>query len=222
MNGAQRPPPFRNRLYAALVISVMPTSWLRVRLYRWICGYQVSGRARLGFGTVIGVARATIGAVTIGRFNRFHGPCTLELADGVQIGSHNAFTCGDDAGDYARLCRIGRDARIMSGHYIDVVGGFEFGARSWLAGYGTQVWTHGVGTRDRTVRIGADCYIGSAARFAPGAQLGDCCLVALASVVGKKFGDQVLVGGVPARVIAEHYDWRERIQKPASAPQTSA
>ncbi len=204
-------------MHVALLICLLPTSWLRVRLYRLLCRYEVSPRARLGFGTLIAVAQARIGAAHFGRFNRLHGPCVLEVADGAHIGSRNAFTCGDERGDYGRYCRIGRDTLITSGHYIDVLGGFELGDRSWIAGYASQVWTHGIGVVDRAVHIGTDCYIGSAARFAPGSRIGNVCLVALGSVVANKFGDNLLLGGVPARVLAENHDWRERYMRGSAA-----
>ncbi len=137
------------------------------------------------------------------------------------MGSHNAFTCGEQPGDYARFCRIGCNTLITSGHYLDVIGGFELGDRSWIAGYGTQVWTHGIGVTDREVRIGPDCYIGSAARFAPGARIGSCCLVALGAVVAGKFGDKLVLGGVPARVLVENHDWRERRQRTTAEPQVA-
>ena len=96
---------------------------------------------------------------------------------------------------------------ITSGHFIDAVGGFLLGAGSWIAGRGSQFWTHGADASDRHVSIGARCYIGSAVRFAPGASIADQSVVAIGSVVTKKFTDRrVLVAGVPASVVREDYE----------------
>jgi acetyltransferase-like isoleucine patch superfamily enzyme len=66
-----------------------------------------------------------------------------------------------------------------------------------------------VGVRDRNIDIGADCYLGSAVRFAPGSGIGDNVLVAMGSVVSGVIPvDNALVGGVPAKVLKEKYDWK--------------
>lgn len=201
----------RLRRALALLSSLLPTATLRAAAYRVLCGYRIARGARLGLGAVIAVDRAEIGRARIGKLTRFTGPFTLTIGDGAAIGSQNAFVCG--ALDYARTCVIGRETLITSGHYFDVVGGFALGDRSWIAGYGSQFWTHGAGAEDRTVVIGTDCYIGSAVRFAPGTLLGNNCLVALGSVVTQKFpADNLMLAGVPARVIRENYDWHERLK----------
>jgi len=59
------------------------------------------------------------------------------------------------------------------------------------------------------VLIGENCYLGSAVRFAPGSSVGNSVLVAMGSVVASALPvDMALVGGVPARVLKENYDWR--------------
>ncbi|RMD70426.1 MAG: hypothetical protein D6819_04325, partial [Gammaproteobacteria bacterium] len=70
---------------------------------------------------------------------------------------------------------------------------------------GSQFWTHGGGKAEHDIDIGAQCYIASAVRFAPGSGVGDRCVVALGAVVTKRFeASGVMLGGVPARVIKEH------------------
>lgn len=53
--------------------------------------------------------------------------------------------------------------------------------------------------------IGSNCWIGCNAVLLPGCQLGDNCVVAANAVVNKKFGNDTMVGGVPARVL-KRYD----------------
>jgi len=84
------------------------------------------------------------------------------------------------------------------------------GDGSWIAGVASQFWTHGTGTPDRDISIGKGCYLGSAVRFSPGSSVGDDVLVAMGSVVTKKFKEgRVLIGGVPAKIIKGDLDWRE-------------
>ena len=51
------------------------------------------------------------------------------------------------------------------------------------------------------ITIGDDCWIGGHAVINPGVTLGNNVVVASGAVVTKSFGDGVVVGGVPARVI---------------------
>lgn len=78
------------------------------------------------------------------------------------------------------------------------------GDRCWIAGRGSQFWTHGASTPRTTVHIGADCFVGSACRFAPGAAVAEHCVVSLGSVVTRRFTTPYrLLGGVPARELRD-------------------
>jgi len=55
----------------------------------------------------------------------------------------------------------------------------------------------------KPVTIGNDCWIGGHATINPGVTLGNGVVVASGSVVTKSFGDNVVIGGNPARVIKE-------------------
>ena len=53
------------------------------------------------------------------------------------------------------------------------------------------------------VTIGDNCWIGGGAIINPGVTLGNNVVVASGAVVTKSFGDNVLIGGVPASIIKE-------------------
>lgn len=53
------------------------------------------------------------------------------------------------------------------------------------------------------LRIGKRCWLGANAVVLPGVELGDGVIVAAGSVVTKSFPANVIVGGVPARVLKE-------------------
>ena len=174
--------------------------------------------ARIGFGSVIAVDAARIERCKIGPFNLFVGPMSIYVREGASIRDRNQFICGFwtareeyHSHRYSRVLEIGRDTLITSGHYFDVAGRFVLGDRSWIAGIGSQFWTHGAGERERDITIGADCYIGSAVRFSPGASICDNVLVAMGSVVADKLDvSKALVGGMPARVLKRDYNWKEK------------
>jgi acetyltransferase-like isoleucine patch superfamily enzyme len=201
------------KLLLAALICIVPINALRVLGYR-LLGYKISGR--IGFGTVIAVSEARIEKCKIGLFNLFVGPMKVEVGAGASIGDRNTFACGfwtmreqNQSRNYARSLQIGANALVTSGHYFDVAGSFVLGDSSWIAGIGSQFWTHGAGVADRDVRIGPDCYIGSAVRFAPGSAVGEHVIVAMGSVVAKNFEvSKAMIGGVPATVLKKDYDWK--------------
>ncbi|MDR9826985.1 sugar O-acetyltransferase [Vibrio sp. FNV 38] len=53
----------------------------------------------------------------------------------------------------------------------------------------------------KPITIGNDCWIGGHATINPGVTLGNNVVVASGSVVTKSFGDNVVIGGNPAKVI---------------------
>lgn len=203
------------KIAIALLVSLLPLNALRVLGYRLLLGYRIDS-SRIGFGSVIAVDEAAITRAKIGSLNLFIGPMKVKIDEGASIGKRNTFSCGYwvlqeqyQNSNYRRTLEIGANSLITSNHHFDVAGRFKLGNRSWIAGIGSQFWTHGVGVRERDVEIGSDCYLGSAVRFAPGSKLGNNVLLAMGSVVsGVVDADNALVGGVPAKVLKENYNWK--------------
>jgi acetyltransferase-like isoleucine patch superfamily enzyme len=194
------------RLMAAL-IAWLPANGLRCAGYRLI-GYRLGRGTRIGLGTVIACTAFETGpGVTVGRGNRFTGPFSATIGCGTFIGRHNRFDCGDVAAlpakahmHYARRLVIGEEALIHEDHLFDLYGEIRIGDGTWIAGAGSQFWTHGASAMDRDIMIGSGCYLGSAVRMAPGTAIADRCVLGLASVVVSRLDqpDSVL-GGFPAR-----------------------
>lgn len=204
------------KIILAAFISILPLNGLRVLGYR-LLGYQVHG-ARIGFGTIIAVDAALLESCKIGPFNFFAGPLKIHIQRGASIGNRNEFICGywvlraeNKDKHYTRSLEVCEDALITSRHYFDLSGSLVLGNRSWIAGIGCQFWTHGAGVMERNIKIGTDCYIGSAVCFSPGSSIGDEVVVAMGSVVSGSIPESnALIGGVPARVLKSNYNWRER------------
>jgi len=216
-------------LAVAELISLLPLNALRVLLYRIVFGYRISG-ARIGWRTVIHVSHAELDRCAISHHNRMTGPMGVRVGAGAVIGPGNRFTCGwwtlaedrREAG-YARRLEVGEAVRISSGHHFDCAGALVIGRDSWIAGFGSQFWTHGAGVVERDVRIGERCYVGSASVFGPGAAIKDNTMVALGSLVARRYPrGNLLIGGVPAEVLRENYDWKSKRQLEAPAPEAPA
>ena len=198
----------------AVAISFLPISALRCACYRLFFGYSITN-AVIGLGTVIVVKEVILQGCQIGRFNRFLGPMRVSVGPSANIETHNIFDCGDWAGDaqhadhYDRTLIIEADARITNHHFFDVAGCFHLGQGSWIAGRGSQFWTHGVNVSDRNIDIGKNSYIGSAVRFAPGSGVGDNVIVGIGSVVTKVIeASNALISGFPAQVVKEGRGWK--------------
>ncbi len=200
----------KSTLVKALLASLMPTNGLRRALARWLLGHEIDPTARIGFLALLAVDRMRIGRnVRIGTLNVFKGPIDVSIGADTRIGRNNRFSSSwhilqDRFADRAYTPRlvIGEKALILNDHFFDVFGLVEIGDGTWIAGYGSQFWTHGLSVTDRDIVIGRNNYIGSGVRFSPGARIGDRNIVALGSVVFSKLdGDESLISGFPAKPI---------------------
>lgn len=53
------------------------------------------------------------------------------------------------------------------------------------------------------VKIGGNCWLGAKVTFLDGSSVGEGCVVAAGAVVTKKFGDHLVIGGVPAKILRD-------------------
>ncbi len=225
--------PLKLRFLLAHLVSALPVNALRVLLYRVLLGYRIR-RSRVGWRTVIVADRVELDGCSIAHHNRFVGPITVVVREGAEIGPRNHFECGwwvlarrEEAGYDPRI-EIGERALVNHSHYFNLAGAITIGRETWIGGIGSQFWTHGPGTKKRAIRIGERCYVGSHTLFAPGSGLGDNTMVALGSLVSHRFHrPNLVVGGVPAIVLREDFDWRsheaipgeDEPGEPAAAPE---
>lgn len=56
----------------------------------------------------------------------------------------------------------------------------------------------------KPITIGKNVWIGSKSVILQGVSIGDNCVVAVGAVVTKSFGDNLIIGGVPAKVIKKN------------------
>jgi len=196
------------KLAIALLISAIPVAGLRRFFYRVLMGYTIPASSKIGFLTVIAVSKFTLGeGVSIGMLNLFKGPIDVRIGDNSRIGKQNKFTCAwhitqprFSSMNYTPILDFGINTLVLDEHFFDVYGKITLGDGSWVAGHGSEFWTHGLSAMDRDIHIGEKNYIGSAVRFAPGTSVGSRNIVALGAVVMSKLTcDASLISGVPAK-----------------------
>ncbi|WP_139326320.1 acyltransferase [Azonexus hydrophilus] len=196
--------------FVAVIIAIAPFSAIRKLLYKIIFGYSFGANVQLGYLNVIHVPKFVVGSNSkFASFNLFKGPFTVSIGDGVRIGRGNIFTAAwsilNDKfknKNYKRELQLCDDVLVLDSHFFDVYGKIYIGKGTWIAGRGTQMWTHGVSVMDRDITIGSYNYIGSAVRVSPGTTLGDSNIVALGSVLVR--GESIsrhLISGCPAKPI---------------------
>lgn len=140
-----------------------------------------------------------IGAnVVIGRNTRIECTGGLQyVGKGMKIGNRTTF--GND-------CIFGAAGGIEIGD--DVVAGQLIRFHSENHNYNDlSKLIREQGVSHKGIKIGNNCWIGAGAVFLDGAELGDGCVVGANAVVTKKFPNNVVVAGIPAKVIG-HRDGR--------------
>lgn len=207
------------------MVGLLP-SFLKRPIYRFLFGYRIGRRVRIGL-SIIDVGECEIGDdVSIGHLNLFTRVGKLVIGDHVRIGFLNILRGGDEVrlGRYAELIRmneinsipdpdvvnpvdprflLGAGSVITAGHKIDFTDRVEIGRRSIIGGRNSSLWTH---NRQRTqpVRIGDFAYIGSEIRVAPGGMIPSRCIVGIGAVItGTIKAEGWLIGGVPAKPLKE-------------------
>ena len=138
--------------------------------------------------------------------------------NGVQFGSHVSIGCftriectgsfshlgeGFSCGDY---CGLGTNA------FYGAAGGITIGNNVIIGNYvtmhsenhnfsDTNIPIRLQGTNHKGIVIGNNCWIGAKVTILDGVHIGDGCVVAAGAVVTKNFPDNVVIGGVPAKII---------------------
>jgi acetyltransferase-like isoleucine patch superfamily enzyme len=213
------------RLAMLLLAAILPGP-LKRSVYRWIFGYRIGRSVRIGFALLdcvhlsvgdqssishgvlfLRCGDVRIGAhVNIGPCNIFRGGESIDLSDYCQLlrlNAINAIPDHDCVNGPQSIFTLGYGSVVTAEHRIDFTDRVTIGRCTTIAGRNSSIWTHNRRTGS-SVLIGDFCYVGSEVRIAPGAHIGDCCIVGLGAVVTRgSIESNWLVGGVPARPIRQ-------------------
>ncbi|ACL73178.1 conserved hypothetical protein [Thioalkalivibrio sulfidiphilus HL-EbGr7] len=202
--------------------------WLKVALYLAFCvlpwsmrrralsiafGYQIDPSARISRMAFV-MPRKLI----LKRGARI-GPLTvavnldlLEMGTGSTIGRGNWITgfSGESSAHFShrheRNSRLllGDESSITKSHLIDCTDSVIIGSYTTIAGYDSQILTHGIDYIENRqdcgpVTIGSYCLVGSGVIIVPKASLADFCIVGAGAVlVGENNKSWALYAGAPA------------------------
>lgn len=130
--------------------------------------------------------------VVIGRNTRIECTGGLQsIGKGVRIGDRSVF--GND-------CFFGAAGGIEIGD--DVVAGQFIRFHSENHNFSNvNELIREQGVTHKGIKIGNNCWIGAGVVFLDGAELGDGCVVGANAVITKKFPNNVIIAGIPAKIL---------------------
>lgn len=111
----------------------------------------------------------------------------ITIGNNVGLGSHGFYGCGVGS------LRIGDDC--IFGNYVSI-----HPENHVYENLSVPIRLQGVTSRGGVV-IGNNCWIGAKATILDGTKIGNGCIVAAGAVVKGEFPDNVIIGGVPARIL---------------------
>lgn len=143
----------------------------------------------------------------------------LVCGNNVSMGFHTHLELTGSIRFLGSGMRIGNNVGLGShGHYGSGKGFVEIGDNTIFGNYvSIHPENHVFSDRSRSIReqgtnskggvkIGSNCWIGAKVTILDGAIIGNNSIVAAGSVVIGKFPDNVIIGGVPAKIIKKVYD----------------
>ena len=195
-----------------LSIAVVPLPW---RLKRWLLqrvwGYELAEDAHIGLSYIFPGHLVMEAGATIGHFNVAIHLGRLECGAFSSIGRGNWITGHAPEGAHfahrtARdpVLSLGAHAAITKSHTIDCTDRVDIGAFTTVAGYASQIITHGIdivaNRQDcKPISIGAYCLVGTRVTVLGGAALPDRCVLGAGAVLNKPHIEQcALYAGQPA------------------------
>lgn len=201
------------RLLRVLIV-LLPWRLRRIVLER-VYGYRFGKGSRIGPLSwifpdhLLMSEEARIASLTVAiHLNR------VEMGDHSSIGRGNWIT-GHKHGSGRFAHREGRDSALIVGrhsaitksHIIDCTDRVTIGEFTTIAGYHSQIITHGIDVNEcrqdcKPIEIGSYCLVGTGVICLGGARLPDRSVLAAGAVLAKEFCEvETLYAGAPARAV---------------------
>ena len=121
--------------------------------------------------------------------------CTIEIGANTYIGHHSHLACTEDGS----TLKIGSMCMLSS--YVQIR---TDDSHSILDKDGSRI------NPAASVTIDDHCWLGEGCKVMKGVTLGSDTVVSSGAIVTKSFGSNVLLGGIPAKVLKENINWDEK------------
>lgn len=138
----------------------------------------------------------------------------VSIGDGVVIGRNTRIECTGGLQSIGKGVRIGSRTTFGNDCMFGAAGGIEIGddvvAGQFIRFHSenhnfddTTKLIREQGVTHKGIKIGNNCWIGAGVVFLDGAELGDGCVIGANTVVTKKFPSNVVIAGIPAKILKE-------------------
>jgi len=153
--------------------------------------------------------------INIGDFVKLYalGKEPLSIGNNVNIGSFSQVVISTTFYDLGKFIKIGDNVGIGEFSYLGGAGGLEIGNDTIIGQYfSAHPENHNYrdkelirvqGVNRKGIKVGSNCWLGSKVTILDGVTIGNNCVVAAGAVVTKSFVDNVVIGGVPAKILKE-------------------
>ncbi|WP_071145193.1 acyltransferase [Bacteroides ihuae] len=122
--------------------------------------------------------------------------CKVEIGSKTFVGRHTHIACSEDNSELI----IGRDGMISS--HCQVRTGDSHSVTDLE---GNRI------NPAASIHIGDHCWLGEGSKVMKGVTLGKDTVVSTGAIVTKSFEPNVLLGGIPAKVLKKNVSWNEKI-----------
>jgi len=140
----------------------------------------------------------------------------IVVGDNVSFGMNTTMQATGSLRYLGKGIKIGNNVGLGTHGWYGGAGGLEIGDDTILGNYvSVHPENHNYSQRDvpirlqgtnhKGIKIGSGCWIGAKVTILDGAKIGDGCVVAAGAVVRGVFPDNVILGGVPAKIIKPRY-----------------
>lgn len=138
----------------------------------------------------------------------------IHIGSGSSIGSFSLIKVSGTLTDLGEGIHIGTNVGIGEFAHLGGAGGVEIGDDSIIGAYfSVHPENHNFHDKEQLIRlqgvtrqgikVGQNCWIGAKVTLLDGSVIGNGCVVAAGAVVRGVFPDNVVIGGVPARILKE-------------------
>lgn len=136
----------------------------------------------------------------------------IQIGSGSRIGAYSLVTCTSHLSKYGKGLKIGQNSAIGRFSEFGAAGGIQIGDNVIMGSYisfhsenhnyeDTSRLIREQGVTSKGIKLGNNIWVGAKVTFLDGSQIGDNSVVAAGAVVKGVFPDNVIIGGVPAKIL---------------------
>ena len=154
--------------------------------------------------------------VSIGNYSTIDslGVLGLKIGAGSSIGAFSILKVSGTLASIGKEISIGNNVGIGEFAHIGGAGGVSIGDNTIVGPYlsihpenhvftDTEKLIREQGVTRKGIEIGSNCWVGAKVTVLDGSKVGHGCVIAAGAVVNGEFPNNVVIGGVPARILKE-------------------